>query len=194
MTLPTLLRAAWIGALVFLARTATAQIVLEEKAPLDKRIDCLISVPQEAWRNNADTRIHVHLKNRINEILETEFNATLDLIPRSKLQRDGFWSPIDLAHDMPAPTDRQENGGGVSIELKMQALRIEPGGEVEFNIHAANMKWALETSSGWPDFDLKIVPAGDYSIKLTLDTTAGSKESNAIKVVIVKESRAESKT
>jgi hypothetical protein len=187
MTGPTRLRAALIVAVVLLARLAAAQIVAENKLPLENRIDCVISAVEANWRNNADTLIHIRLKNRTDETLETEFNATLYLTPDSKVQPVPFWSPIDLAHDMPAPTDRKQSGRAVSIKLKMQSLRITPRGESEFTIHAANVKWQREISSIWPDLDLmKIAPVGGYSLKLVLDTQAGSMESNTIKVAIVK--------
>lgn len=179
-----------IGSVVLLSQIAAAQVPLEHKAPLENRIDCIISAAKAKWRKSDDTLIHVRLKNRTGKALETEFNATLYLRPDSKLQSMPFWSPIDLAHDTPAPTEKKQFGEGaaVSIKLKMQPLHIEPGGVAEFTIHATNMKWQREISSAWPDRELmKIASAGNYSLKLTLDTTAGSTESNAIKVAILKE-------
>jgi hypothetical protein len=50
------------------------------------------------------------------------------------------------------------------------------------------MKWQREISSAWPNLDLMTIASpGDYSLKLTLDTRAGSTESNTIKVAIAKE-------
>lgn len=142
MTTAMRFRAVLIGAVVLLTGAAVAQVVAEKKIPLEKRIDCIISAADAKWQSDADTRIHIRLINRTDEPLETDFNATLYLAPDSKLQPVSFWSPIDLAHDMPAPTVRKQLGGGaVSIELKMQPLRIKPHGEAEFTIHAANMKW-----------------------------------------------------
>jgi hypothetical protein len=166
----------------------SGQTRVEEIHKFNHDIRCAIKAEHRHWNRNTETIISGTIENLADGPLQLDADPAFYLSSKiSSEMGDKFWAPVDVLHDRPVGTNKQDVGGvGVSIEPRPIHLQFKnKADKIDFRIDAQHLLWAREISSVWPSSALfSTVKSGDYDLQLVMETKNGRVESPKVKISI----------